>query len=136
MRWRELIAAVAVVVLAPPVVFAQSAKSKRIGWLAAGRPDDPSSRATWAIFTRKLKLLGWSEDAVVFDARYVTQDAARFLAAAKELLAGSPDVIVAMGGTAAGAFKGETRTPIVFTNVTDPVGQALVSNLGHPGANI
>jgi putative ABC transport system substrate-binding protein len=31
----------------------------------------------------------------------------------------------------------ETQTiPIVFVNVTDPVGQGLVSNLAHPGSNI
>jgi putative ABC transport system substrate-binding protein len=47
------------------------------------------------------------------------------------------DVFVAAGSPAALAVRQVTTDiPIVFMNVTDPVGQGLVDSLAHPGGNV
>jgi len=52
------------------------------------------------------------------------------------LVALAPDVILASGGTIAGALLRATRTvPIVFTQTPDPVGAGLVESLARPGGN-
>jgi len=55
---------------------------------------------------------------------------------AAELVALAPDVILANGTTVMGPLSQATRTiPIVFVNVTDPVGLGLVDSLAQPGGN-
>jgi len=55
---------------------------------------------------------------------------------AAELLALTPDVIVASGSLAVVAFQRLTRTvPIVFVVVIDPVGAGFVASLARPGGN-
>jgi putative ABC transport system substrate-binding protein len=48
----------------------------------------------------------------------------------------SPDLIVAEGTPGLAAVRQATRTiPIIFANVTDPVGQGFVESLARPGGN-
>ena len=54
-----------------------------------------------------------------------------------ELVALSPDVILASTTTALAALQPVTRTvPIVFAQVADPVSAGFVANMAQPGANI
>ena len=47
------------------------------------------------------------------------------------------DVILANTTPAVAALRHETTTlPIVFVQVTDPLGQGFVANLAHPGSNV
>jgi len=56
---------------------------------------------------------------------------------AAELVALAPDVILAVGTLGTMALQNLTRTlPIVFVNVTDPVGAGLVNTLPQPGGNV
>jgi putative ABC transport system substrate-binding protein len=56
---------------------------------------------------------------------------------AAELLAMAPDLILANSTPVTVALREQSQTvPIVFTQVTDPVGQGLVPNLAHPGGNL
>ena len=56
---------------------------------------------------------------------------------ADELIALSPEMIVANGTPVVAALKQATRSiPIVFVVVNDPVAQGFVSSLSHPGGNI
>ena len=56
---------------------------------------------------------------------------------ARELVVRQPDLIVAVGTPATSAVIRETSTiPIVFTQVSDPVGGGLVTNLARPGGNV
>jgi putative ABC transport system substrate-binding protein len=70
------------------------------------------------------------------DIRYGAGDADRAQRYADELVALAPDVMLASGGSALAAVKNATRMPIVFVNVTDPVGAGHVASLARPGANI
>jgi putative ABC transport system substrate-binding protein len=55
---------------------------------------------------------------------------------AAELVALTPDVILASASPAMGALQLATQTvPIVFANVIDPVAQGFVSSLARPGGN-
>ena len=48
----------------------------------------------------------------------------------------TPDVILALGTATVSALLKATRTvPIVFANVTDPVGSSLVASMARPGGN-
>ena len=49
----------------------------------------------------------------------------------------APDLILANSTPLTVALREQSGTvPIVFTQVTDPIGQGLVPNLAHPGGNI
>jgi putative ABC transport system substrate-binding protein len=52
------------------------------------------------------------------------------------MVALKPDVIFVQALGLAGAVRGETRTvPVVFANVSDPVGAGFVETLARPGGN-
>jgi putative ABC transport system substrate-binding protein len=56
---------------------------------------------------------------------------------AKELVELRPDVIVTHTTPVTSALHRQTRTiPMVFVNVSDPVGAGFVAGLPHPGGNI
>jgi putative ABC transport system substrate-binding protein len=56
---------------------------------------------------------------------------------AAELLAMAPDLILANSTPVTSALREQSDSvPIVFTQVTDPVGQGFVPNLAHPGGNL
>jgi putative tryptophan/tyrosine transport system substrate-binding protein len=80
---------------------------------------------------------GWTDGRNVrIDTRWAAGDADRFRRYAAELIALAPDVILASGGTGAGALLQATRTvPIVFTQTNDPVGAGYVDSLARPGGN-
>ena len=53
-------------------------------------------------------------------------------------MAQNPDLIVALGTTAAQSLVKPTKDnpiPVVFASITDPVGAKLVQDLNHPGSN-
>jgi putative ABC transport system substrate-binding protein len=55
---------------------------------------------------------------------------------AEELIALTPDVLLAGGAPALDVLQQATRTvPIVFANVADPVGAGYVESLARPGGN-
>src|SRR5436190_18317945 len=63
-------------------------------------------------------------------------DLDRFRKYAAELVALSPDVIVATAGSIVGALQQVSRTvPIVFVTTIDPVGGGWVESLARPGGN-
>ena len=52
------------------------------------------------------------------------------------LVAAQPDVILAHTTPAAAALQRESRTiPIVFVNVSDPIGSGFIAGLARPGGN-
>jgi putative ABC transport system substrate-binding protein len=88
--------------------------------------------------TQALQQLGWIEGRnLQIDYRLTEGNADRARKFAAELVALNPDVIVASGTTAVQPLLPVTRTvPIVFVNVSDPVGAGLVDSLARPGGNV
>jgi ABC-type uncharacterized transport system substrate-binding protein len=84
-----------------------------------------------------LQQWGWTDGRNVrIDARWGASDPERIRKYPAELVALTPDVILAIGGSVVGPSLQATRTvPIVFTNTTDPVGAGFVESLARPGGN-
>ena len=110
---------------------------RRVGVLMGMAGNDPEGQSRIAAFQQELKQLGWTDGSEVrIDTRFGAGDADRIRRYAAELVALAPDVILASGGTIAGALLRATRTvPIVFTATPDPVGAGLVESLARPGGN-
>jgi putative ABC transport system substrate-binding protein len=81
--------------------------------------------------------LGWTDgDNVRVDYRWGGGDTDRIRKYAAELVALTPDVILATGISATEQLLQASRTvPIVFVLVPDPVGSGFVNSLARPGRN-
>jgi len=122
----------------PLVARAQQSGPKRlIAMLVNGDADNPMYQAGFATFRKNLEQLGWTDGAnVQIDLRYGENDGDRDRKFAAELVALTPDVIVAIGTPSVVALQHATRTlPIVFVEVTDPVAAGIVESLARPGGN-
>ena len=115
----------------------QGERVRRIGVLMSFAADDPESQARLAAFAQGLQEAGWSDGRNArLDIRFAAGDNDRYRKVAAELIALMPDVILASGATSVAALQQITRTvPIVFAQVTDPVGGGLVASLARPGGN-
>jgi putative tryptophan/tyrosine transport system substrate-binding protein len=144
MRRREFITllggATALPIAWPLAVRAQQAdRLRRISVLM--NVDDADQRASYAAFLQALQQLGWTDGHNVrIDTRWAAggqaSDIRRQVA---DLAAFAPDVIVATGtASMAPLLEVEaTRTlPIVFVNVSDPVGAGFVESMARPGGNV
>jgi putative tryptophan/tyrosine transport system substrate-binding protein len=122
----------------PLAARAQQGESmRRIGVLMSTSADDPEGQARLAAFQQGLQQFGWTIGRNVrIDSRWPAGDSERFRRYAAELVALSPDVILATGSAAAGPLLQATRTvPVVFVIVPDPVGAGFVNSLSRPGGN-
>jgi putative ABC transport system substrate-binding protein len=115
----------------------QSGGMRRIGVLFSLAADDPEQKARREAFEQSLGRLGWEDGRNLrIDYRFGGGGVDRFGALAKELVALQPDVIFAQSTGVVTAVQGETRTiPVVFVNVSDPVGAGFVASLPRPGGN-
>jgi ABC-type uncharacterized transport system substrate-binding protein len=115
----------------------QGDRVRRIGVLMNLAADDPASIARAKALTQGLQALGWIEGRNVrIDYRWAAGKADRFQRHAAEIVALTPDVILAAGATALPPILQATRTiPIVFVHVPDPVGNNYVASLSRPGGN-
>src|SRR5215472_7636504 len=123
----------------PRVALAQKPdRVRRIGVLMALSESDPEARGWVATFVEELARLGWIDGRNArIERRWTNADIKRTSALAKELLAGPPDVILAVSTPATAALHRETSiVPIVFAPVSDPVGAGFVASLARPGGNI
>ena len=113
--------------------FAAETKIPRIGFLSLTTRDSFHDA-----FFKGLNDLGYVDgENFILDARIATVNERRLAEAAAQLARGRVDVIVARGTQATLAAKRATsRTPIVMTGSSDPVGTGLVASLARPGANV
>ena len=138
MRRREFIALVGGAASWPLTVNAQPAERKRrIGVLLNFRLDDAEGQARVTAFGQALQELGWTEgDNVRTDTRWAGDDAELYRRYAEELVALTPDVILAGSSPSLAALQRATSSvPIVFAFVVDPVGAGFITTLARPGGN-
>ena len=110
---------------------------RHIGVLTPLAAEDPEHKARLAAFAQGLQQLGWEVGRnVQIDTRAGAGDADRARRYAAELVALTPDVILATGGSVVGPLlKVTRRVPVVFTQTPDPVGAGFVDSLARPGGN-
>ena len=111
---------------------------RRIGVLIGLAEDDPETKTRLTAFRQGLERLGWSEGRNVrIDSRFAPAGTGQEQALAKELVATQPDVILAHTTQVAAALQRESRAiPIVFVNVSDPIGAGFIASLARPGGNL
>jgi putative tryptophan/tyrosine transport system substrate-binding protein len=115
----------------------QPDRMRRIGVLMSFAANDPEAQLRVAAFAKGLRELGWVEGRNL-RIEYRWADNANVLRTyAAELVHMAPDLILANSTPVMAALQEQRHAvPIVFTQVTDPVGQGLVSNLAYPGGNL
>ena len=139
MRRREFILALGGAAAAWPVAASaqQSERMRRIIVLM-GIANDAEAQARAVALRQGLQVLGWTMGRnIQIDYSFADGDVERMRVSAKEAVASGPDVILAVTNPALQAIRNETRNqPIVFLQVSDPVGGGFVESLAHPGGNI
>jgi putative ABC transport system substrate-binding protein len=109
---------------------------RRLGILLGYAESDPEAQARLETFRSQLKKLGWAENGnLQIDYRWAPAGTGR-QAFAKQLVSLQPDVIFAHSTPVCTALREETTSiPVVFVNVTDPIGSKLIVSLARPGGN-
>ena len=118
-----------------PAFAQQDSKRRLVGLITAF--NEKEMMPLVAAFRVRLQELGWIEGQnIFFDVRTTSGDYAKLDTEAGSLVSAGADVIVAQGTPGLVATKKATTTiPVVFTQVTDPVGQRLIDGLARPGGN-
>jgi putative tryptophan/tyrosine transport system substrate-binding protein len=122
----------------PLAARAQGERMRRIGVLMGIAESDPARQSFEAAFTEALQELGWSSGRNIrIEYRWGAGDAERIRNFARELVEMQLDLIVGHTTPVVAALKAQTRTiPIVFTQVSDPVGSGFIDGFAKPGGNI
>ena len=115
----------------------QSDRVRLIGLLISTTESDPEGQAQVAAIRQGLRRLGWVEGRNIQIHYRWSPDPDRRRAYAAELVALNPEVIIACATSSLAALQQLTKTiPIVFAQVSDPLGMGFVTSFAHPGGNI
>jgi putative tryptophan/tyrosine transport system substrate-binding protein len=116
----------------------QPVRVRRIGLLIPYPESDAQNQSRLKAFEETLQQFGWTIGRNIHvDYRWAAGDDQTVHRLAKELVQLAPDVIVSQSTPSTRALKGATSSiPIVFVQVTDPVGAGFVMSLARPGTNI
>ena len=136
---REFMRLLGLAVAWPAVARAQQPNHmRRIGVLMNTAAENAEGRVGVSAFEQIMRDLGWIDGRNLrIDLRWGENDVDRTRTYAAELVALSPNIILASGTLAVAAVKHVTRAiPIVFVQVSDPVGAGLVTSVARPGSNI
>ena len=117
----------------------QTERMRRIGVLMGYPESDREGHAFVTAFRERLQKLGWTEDRNIrIDTRWATPgDAESRQRFSKELVALQPDLILSHGTPNTTTLLQQTHTiPIIFANVSDPVGSGLVASFPRPDGNV
>src|SRR5262249_27680905 len=139
MKRREFIALLGGVSLVRPLAArAQQGERMRRGGVPTNlAADDPEGQVRYTAFAQALAQLGWTvSQNLQIEHRWAAGDAERIRKYAAELVALTPDVMLATGAAGVAPLLQATRTvPVVFVLVPDPVGAGFVDSLARPGGN-
>ena len=122
----------------PSATFAQSDRIRLVGLLLSQSEGNAEAKDRIAAVREGLHKLGWIEGRNIrIEVRYANANSVRMRALAVELAQLGSDVLIASATASLAALRNATSTiPIVFAQVTDPVGAGFVKSLARPGGNI
>jgi putative ABC transport system substrate-binding protein len=139
MRRRDFLSVLGGAAAAWPVVARgqQGETVRRIGIILPAASDNEEFQTRLAAFRQALEQLGWIIGRNVrIHTRWATANAAEIRRHVAELVASTPDVILAHASPTVGPLLQATRTvPIVFPVASDPVAAGFVDSLSRPGGN-
>jgi ABC-type uncharacterized transport system substrate-binding protein len=116
---------------------APTERMRNVGILMSFAASDPEAQPRIAAFEKGMRELGWVEGRNLrTESRWAPGDADTLRSHARELLRMAPDLILVNSTPATVALQEQGHAvPVVFVQVTDPVGQGLVASLARPGGN-
>jgi len=138
MKRREFLGFVGGLTAWPLAARAQQGEPvRRIGLLMGQAEGDTEAKDRETALRDGLRKLGWVDGRnIQITVRHASSSEQRQHVAA-ELAKSQPDVLVASATASLVALQKATTTiPIVFAQVTDPVGAGFVKSLASPGGNI
>ena len=117
---------------------AQTTKIARVGILSGASLSTPANARFHEAFVESLRKLGWEGGRnLIIEARYTEGRPELFAPGAAELVALSPDVIVAPSSQAVEAVLAKTSSiPIVMLNVSHPVQAGFIKSLASSDSNV
>jgi ABC-type uncharacterized transport system substrate-binding protein len=116
----------------------QRDRVRQIGVLMTYADNDPEGQTRLAAFLKTLSEIGWIDGRnCQILIRWSAGDLERMRSIAKELVALAPDVMIVMSTPALVLVQRETKTiPIVFIQISDPVGAGFAESMSRPGGNM
>lgn len=138
MKRRKFIAFATALTLTPASIGAQQERTRRVGVLMPWAKDDPENQPRTQALEAALQEHGWIKGRNLhIEYRWAVGDGGKADTFAQELIDAAPDVLLATTTQTLVPLQKKSRTiPIVFLNITDPLGQGFVSSLSKPGGNI
>jgi putative tryptophan/tyrosine transport system substrate-binding protein len=140
MKRREFITLLGGAVATWPIVARaqQPVQMRPIGFMSNVGESDLEAQSMVSALHKGLRELGWMNGRnLQIHHRWGAGNRERLAAFAKELVALRPEVIVAHTTPSVLALRRETDSvPIVFIQVSDPIGTGFITNMSHPGGNI
>ena len=114
----------------------QAARVRRIGALMSIAENDPQSTIWASAFERGLTEQGWKLGSDLQIEYRWANDENLYRRFARELLALTPEAVLAVSGSSASALQEVTSTvPVVFMATSDPVNRRLIASMEKPGGN-
>ena len=137
MKRREFIALLGGAAAAWPLAARaeeQPERMRRIGMIV-GSADNPEGQSRLGAFRQALAALGWMEGRNArIDLRWGAANTGLTQAFAEEIVGLNPDLIFAeTTPVVAAVLRDSRKIPLVFVNVSDPVGSGFVESLARPG---
>jgi putative ABC transport system substrate-binding protein len=119
---------------------ARAEQQERMGriFVLMGTANDAEAQTRAEALRQALQVLGWTMGRnIQIDYSFGSGDVERMRVYAKEAVASGPDCILAQTNPALQAVRNATPSqPIIFLQVSDPVGEGFVESLAHPGGDI
>src|SRR5262249_22668927 len=131
MRRREFITLLGGAAAWPLAVRAEVDRVRRLALLVPYIESDPEGQVRLTALKEKLQSLGWVEGRNIrIDNRWGALNADLMQQFAEELIALHPDLILTQSTPTTAAMLRQTRTiPIVFVQISDPLGSGFVARL-------
>ena len=138
LRRRYFVALLGGAVIAWPLAARAQHTQRRIGVLMQYAEGDPEGQVRAKALEESLRKLGWTMGGNLrIDYRWVGVDSGHFQLHAADLVRLGQEAFIAVSSPAVRALQREYHAiPIVFTQVSDPVGQGIIENMARPGGNI
>jgi len=116
----------------------QPERMRRIGVLSNIGESDLEAQSMVAALHVGLRKLGWVNGRnLQIDHRWAAGSPERIVALAQDLLSLNPEAIVAHTTPSVAALRNQTDTvPIVFVQISDPIGSSFVASFARPGGNV